>query len=214
MTLFKVPQEKGLTGKKDCAHPLVLNNRAPIRQAPSWVCIWIEVCKGKRGSAIQWKWVGKYQPYPVRPYHAFKFMLYLLAGLRLLGGIKICINITWEELSPRVSRKFCTWWGPRKWHHCCKITATRQYLSASLFYYLHSHHVSSRAPIGCNIFLLTQGAMKLTWVTFINIFVNRSTCWNGFVEIQNRWVTFIVPPRWTCYCFWEINADKLFWYLG
>ena len=28
-----------------------------------------EVCRGNRGSAIQYERVGKYQPYPVRPFH-------------------------------------------------------------------------------------------------------------------------------------------------
>ncbi len=54
---------KGLAGKElDCAHPLVLNNGAPIGWARS---IMSEVCRSNRGSAIQCELVGKYQPYPV-----------------------------------------------------------------------------------------------------------------------------------------------------
>ena len=35
------------------------------------LAIWNEVCRGNRGSAIQWEWAGKYQPYPVRPFTWF-----------------------------------------------------------------------------------------------------------------------------------------------
>ena len=33
----------------------------------------IEVCRSNRGSAMQWERVGKYQPYPVRPFSESKF---------------------------------------------------------------------------------------------------------------------------------------------
>ncbi len=42
-----------------------------VGQAPLWVCMMKqphEVCRSNRGSAIQWKRVGKYQPYPVRTF--------------------------------------------------------------------------------------------------------------------------------------------------